>query len=145
MTVNLFCRDSCVTNFLRVHTLYERPPTQVVILDEELHGHHDLPRGLQVYPEFCSAVALFAALREGRHAHGGLGERLLGRLHQDNLDHTAFVDVGVKGGLPCRVHGGLPLDESLSSLWKERERERAQVNFNWRVNFCLMGWAVLHI
>lgn len=107
-----------------VYRLFKCLPTQVIIFNEELHRHHDSPRGLQVYPEFCLAIALFAALREDRHAHGGLGERLLSCLHQENLKHTAFVDMSVKGGLPRWVHGGLPLDKSLSPLWKsEREGE----------------------
>ena len=75
------------------------------------------------YPEFSVAVGLFAALGKDRHAHCDLGQWLLCSLHQQHLQDTPLIDVGVEAGLPGWEYGGLLLNQRLTTLWREGGRE----------------------
>lgn len=102
----------------------------VCVLRKELDGHLNLPRRLQVYPEFSTSIALLTALGQHGHAHRGLGQWLLCGLHQNHLQDTALVDVGVETGLPGWVHSGFPLDQGLPPLWRARgEREGDELHY----------------
>jgi len=66
-------------------------------------------QSVMTYPEFSAPVGFLTALSKDRNSHGDLSQRLLCCLHQQYLQHTTLVDVGIKKGFPSRVHGGFPL------------------------------------